>query len=115
MRIAYLIMAHKNPAQIEKLIHSLDHPQFDVYIHLDKKTPIEDYRYLSNIERVHFIGDRLKVTWGGISIPDAVLLSMNEIISSGRQYDFITVMSGQDYMLRTADEVYDYFNKRKGK
>ncbi|HLY70044.1 MAG TPA: beta-1,6-N-acetylglucosaminyltransferase, partial [Puia sp.] len=81
MRIAYLIMAHKNPTQIEKLIHKLRHPQFDVYIHLDKKTDIGDYEYLSNIRGVYFITNRTKVTWGGISIPDAVFVSMGEVLS----------------------------------
>ncbi len=115
MRIAYLIMAHKNPSQIEKLIHKLNHPQFDVYIHLDKKTDIEDYEHLTKNKRVFFIHNRCKVTWGGISIPEAVLASMNEIITTEKQYDFITVMSGQDYTLRSSDEIYSYFNKRKGK
>jgi hypothetical protein len=115
MRIAYLIMAHKNPSQIEKLIRRIDHPQFDVYIHLDKKTNIEDYAHLENLNRAYFIQNRLKVTWGGISIPDAVLASMQEIIATGREYDFITLMSGQDYTLRDPEEIYSYFNKRKGK
>ena len=115
MRIAYLIMAHKNPTQIEKLIHKLRHPQFDVYIHLDKKTDIGDYEYLSNIRGVYFITNRTKVTWGGISIPDAVFVSMGEVLSSERQYDFISLISGQDYTLRSADEIYSYYNKRIGK
>jgi hypothetical protein len=115
MRIAYLIMAHKNPTQIERLIRKLDHPQFDVYIHLDKKTDAEAYSHLAGIQRVYFISNRIKVTWGGISIPDAVLSSMNEIMNSGRVYDFISLLSGQDYVLRSTDEIYAYFNKRKGK
>jgi hypothetical protein len=115
MRIAYLIMAHKNPSQIERLIQRLNHPQFDVYIHLDKKTDIGDFIHLANNERVSFINNRIKVTWGGISIPDAVLSSMDEIIRSGRTYAFISLLSGQDYVLRSTDEIYAYFNKRQGK
>jgi hypothetical protein len=108
-------MAHKNPTQIEKLIHKLNYAQFDVYIHLDKKTNIEDYEFLTKNERVFFITNRCKVTWGGITIPEAVLASMSEIIATGEQYDFITLMSGQDYTLRSSEEIYSYFNKRKGK
>jgi hypothetical protein len=114
MRIAFLIMAHKNPTQIERLVKRLSHPFFDLYIHLDLKTGLEAFSHLVNIPGVHFIQDRKKVSWGGISFPNAVMSSMKEIIWKDSSYDFITLISGQDYLLKTAAEIYAYYNKRKG-
>jgi hypothetical protein len=36
MKIAHLILAHKAPAQLERLMRALSHPQADIFIHLDK-------------------------------------------------------------------------------
>ncbi len=115
MRIAFIIMAHKNPSQMERLIKRLSHPQFDLFIHLDLKTDIEEYYPLAKIPGVRFIKNRIKVSWGSFSLTEAVLSSMKEIISNEQRYDFITLISGQDYMLKTAQEIYCYFDKRKGK
>ena len=37
MRIACIIMAHKDPQQIERLIKKFNLLPFDFYIHIDKK------------------------------------------------------------------------------
>jgi hypothetical protein len=115
MRTAFIIMAHKNPSQIQRLINRLGHPHFDLYIHLDLKTDMEDFSYLANYPQVHFIKNRIKVSWGAISFTEALLNSIKEIISKGEAYDFITLISGQDYVLKTSAEIYSYFDKRKGK
>jgi len=115
MRMAFLIMAHKNPSQIERLVRQLDHEDFDIYLHLDKKANLAAFEYLAENGRVKFIANRIRVTWGGISIPDSVIASMKEIMSGDIQYDFISLISGQDYPLRSAGEIYSYFEKRRGK
>ncbi|MGB8195295.1 MAG: beta-1,6-N-acetylglucosaminyltransferase [Chitinophagaceae bacterium] len=113
--MAHLIMAYKDPAQIERLVKKLSHPDFDFYIHLDSKFPIGPFEYLGNIERVYFIKDRKKVRWAGFSFTQAVLNSMDEIMHTGRKYDFISCMSGQDYPLVSTREFHSFFEARPGK
>lgn len=37
MKIAILILCHKNPKQINLLLDKLNHQDIDCYIHIDKK------------------------------------------------------------------------------
>lgn len=40
MKHAYLIMAHSNLKQLQKLLFLLDDPDNDIYIHLDSKSEL---------------------------------------------------------------------------
>lgn len=115
MRMAHLIMAYKDPAQIERLVKKLSHPDFDFYIHLDNKIPIGPFEYLGGIERVFLIKNRIKVRWAGFSFTRAVFNSIDEITQTGRTYDFINCMSGQDYPIVSTQQFYSFFDARKGK
>jgi len=84
MRIAHLIMAYKNPAQLERLIKRLHHPQFDVYIHLDKKIDIRLFDHLHDLDRVFFIKERVLCNWGGFSFVNAFTSSASEAMKVGR-------------------------------
>ncbi len=108
MRIAHIIMAHKNPDQLERLVSAMQHPMFDLYIHLDKKSDIKDFNHLINYNNVFFIQNRIECNWGGYSFVKAILNSMTEVLSSEENYHFINLMSGQDYPLKSADELYRF-------
>lgn len=106
MRIACLLMAHKNPLQIERLLKKFEHDGFDFYIHLDKKVDIKNFNHLARLDRVHFIKNRVKVRWASYSFVHAILSSIDEIFATGISYQFISVMSGQDYPLKPVSQIY---------
>ncbi len=101
-------MAHKNAEQLERLIMAMKHEMFDLYIHLDKKTNIKSFKHLADYDNVFFIQNRIECNWGGFSFVEATLHSIAQVLSSGRTYQFINLMSGQDYPLKTAEEIYSY-------
>src|SRR5436853_5728750 len=101
MRVAHLLITYTHPLQTECLIRKLWHEQFDFYIHLDTKVEIETHRNLRKIPNVYFIKNRIKVRWAGFSMVEAIFNSIMEIITSGRNYDYINLMSGQDYPIKT--------------
>lgn len=113
MRLAHLILAHKGPAQLERLLTALDHPGVDCYIHLDQKTDIRPFLHLGKRERVFFLKNRIKVFWAKYSMVQAVLNGLSEILGRG-QYAYINVMSGQDFPLKPADQVYEYLVNHRG-
>jgi len=115
MRIACLIMAHRDPSQIERLLKKFDHPAFDFFIHLDKKIDMRSFAYLGKMDRVYFIHNRIKVRWASYSFLDAVLISFREIFNCGRDYDFISVMSGQDYPIKPISTIYSFLEENAGK
>jgi hypothetical protein len=114
MRIACLIMAHRDPSQIERLIKKFDHPGFAFYIHLDAKIGLDDYSYLGQLENVHFIKQRTKVRWASFSFVKALLISFQEILDSGEHYDYVSVMSGQDYPIKPVEKIYSHLVEKAG-
>lgn len=114
MRIAHIIMAHKNPDQLIKLIRRLHHSQFDFYVHIDNKVDIDDFNQVLNIDRVYFIKNRVKCNWGGNSLFQGIISSLKEVLSLNLAYDFVNLLSAQDYPLRSADAIYEYFNSKIG-
>jgi hypothetical protein len=115
MRIAHFILAHKDPAFVERLIRRLSHPDADFYIHIDSKADIEAFLYLGKIPQVSFIKERVDVKWGGYNLLKAMLVPMQEIMATGRHYDFFNHLSGQDYLLKSVEEIHAFFEKQIGR
>jgi len=115
MRVAHIIMTYKNPYQLERLIRRMNHPQFDIYIHLDKKVDIAEFAYLKNIEQVVFIKNRRVCNWGGFSFVKAITESVREILSQKVNYQFINLMSAQDYPIKPVETIYQFFLRRMNK
>lgn len=115
MRIACIIMAHKEPQQIERLINKFKQYPFDFYIHLDKKTRQEPFEYLLKIPNVQFIKSRIGVRWASYNFLNAELQSFREILETGIPYEFISLMSGQDYPIKPVSFLYEFLKNNPGK
>lgn len=115
MRIANIIIAHKNPTQLLRLIERLRHPQFDFYIHIDKKVPIHDFKLVKEYENVYFIKNRISCNWGGNSLLNAITSALNQVAETNRNYGFVNLLSAQDYPLLSPDHIYEYLLNRSGK
>lgn len=113
MNIAHLILAHKNPQQLERLLNALDHPHFTFYIHVDQKTDEEAFHFLSKRKNVLFIKKRASVYWAGYGTIQATVNGFQEIVPKG--YDYINVISAQDFPIKSAAFIYDYIYRRQGK
>jgi len=115
MKIAHLILSHKNPDQLERLLRVLDHPAFDFYIHVDKKSDITPFEYLTRQKNVFFIKERAKVYWAGYGTIQATLNGFKEILQKRKEYDYINVISAQDFPLCSPEAIYQYLFDRKGR
>lgn len=115
MRTAHLILVHKNPRQLERLLKTMLHPNFDFYIHLDKKIDINNYLSIIAIPNVFFIKNRVDVKWGGYSIVKATFNGINEICQKDRNYNFINFLSGQDYPIKPIEKIAHFFQEHTGK
>ena len=96
MKIAHLILAHSKPQQLSRLIASLIHENAYFFIHIDKKTLIDDFLFLKKIKNLHFIEKRVKVYWGEYSIVQATINSFEEILNTGIEFGYVNLLSGQD-------------------
>jgi hypothetical protein len=114
MKMAHLIMAFKDPIQIERLVKRLSHEGFDFYIHVDQKIDIQPFLYLGDMARVNFCDRRFLIRWGAYSFNNAIIESCKDILLLDSSYDFINVMSGQEYPIKPAQYIYNFFNSHIG-
>lgn len=115
MKIAHLILAHGQPFQLKKLVEKLSHPDAAFYVHIDAKKTLEEFGLLRYIPHVYFVTKRVKITWGSYSMVQATLNGFEDIIASGIQYDYINLLSGQDYPLKDTSFIHQYFALHRGK
>lgn len=115
MRVAHLIITYTNPFQTERMIQQMQHPDFDFYIHVDAKFPLASHDNLKKYSNVYFIQNRVDVQWAAYSTIQAEFNGLQEILDSARNYDFISLMSGQDYPIKTPAQMQAFFEARKGK
>ncbi|GGC05566.1 beta-1,6-N-acetylglucosaminyltransferase [Dyadobacter sediminis] len=115
MYLNYLILAHKNLAQVDRLIDNLMGESTYVYIHIDKRVPaieIKKYRFASS-DRVKVIRNRIAIYWGGFSMVRATLNLMKAASSKEREGYYI-LLSGQDFPLRSNENIYSFFQENQG-
>jgi hypothetical protein len=112
MRVAHLILAHKHPKQVERLIRLMEHPGFYFFIHTDAKVNQKDFEYLQHLPRTIFIKNRTKIYWAGYGTIQATLNGFDEIIPL--EFDYINVISGQDLPLKKPEVIYEYLVQARG-
>ena len=112
---AYLILAHRNDYLFNTLIELLDNENNDIYIHMDKKTKNINEELIKNKVKksnIYFV-DRIKCNWGGFSLVKAELNLLKE--ATKNNYRYYHLLSGQDLPIKSQNEIYDFFEKHKGK
>jgi Core-2/I-Branching enzyme len=114
MRVAHLILTYTDPLQTERMIKHLYHPDFDFYIHVDKKIGKASHQFLTRMPQVYLIENTTNVVWAGYNTVEAILRSCKEIIASGKGYDYIHLMSGQDYPIKAPSVIHQFFEKNNG-
>ncbi len=115
MLLAQLILAHNNPPQLARLVTRLDSDQTDIYIHIDGKSNIEPFQFALRHCKVRFIVNRVKVHWGGYSMVQATVNSLKEILANKEKYEYIQLLSAQDYPIRPLSQFHEFLYQNKGK
>lgn len=108
MKYAFLILAHTDPRQLHRLVHALDDPRFDVFVHVDAKSDIAAFefeKYSLRHSRLTVLEERRRLYWGDISIVHAMIALYRKAYESGEYARFIT-LSGLDYPIRSNEEIY---------
>jgi Core-2/I-Branching enzyme len=114
-RYAILIVTYTSAEQTKMLVDSLNNGQFDFYIHLDKKVDIQTHKDLFAYPNVQFVKERIDVKWAGYSLVEAIMNGIRHIAATKRPYDYISLLSGQDYPIKSAKYIADFFDKNYGK
>ncbi|NSL86687.1 beta-1,6-N-acetylglucosaminyltransferase [Chitinophaga solisilvae] len=114
MKLAFIILAHKHPAQVKRLLQRLSHPAVHCYLHIDLKCNLQDWQEVINLPQVFPVRERVNVIWAGWSICQATLNSMHAVVQTGVAYDYITLLSGQDYALQPIPDIIRFLEQHPG-
>lgn len=112
MKIAFIILAHKQPAQLKRLLQRLSHPGIDCYVHVDAKCDLAAWKDVLAQPQVYTVQKRVKVTWAGWGILQATLNGMQAVMDSKEPYAYVTLLSAQDYILKPAAFIHEYLLAR---
>jgi Core-2/I-Branching enzyme len=117
MRIAYIVSAYKLPAQLERLVRRLDAPDVFFAIHVDRKTRRAIYDEM--IERTRDLDvtflPRHVSHWGSFGHVRATLKGIDHVVGEGRPFDYAILLTGQDYPLRSGEEIAAFFERAEGR
>ena len=117
MKHAYLVIAHEQFGQLEKLLKTLDHPGNDIFLHIDKtatltpqaKTALEQACVHSPL---YFV-ERQSVHWGGYSQVLTEVTLLEAAVSHGT-YGYYHLLSGVDLPLQTQSYIHAFFEENNG-
>ena len=115
MKIACLIVTYTSAKQTKRMVDKLNNGDFDFYIHVDKKLALDTHQILFNTPNVYFIKKKVDIKWASYTSVMATFNGLKQIEASGIKYDFVNLMSGQDYPIKSAKYISNFFSKHKGK
>jgi Core-2/I-Branching enzyme len=118
MAVAYLIMGHKSPGQILRLIHALRESGAFFVIHIDKRAGDDVYVPLRDYAASHpevLLTSRKRCYWGGFGIASAMIECIRTTVRANRHFDYAILLSGQDYPIKSAKQIASFFEQNKGK
>lgn len=110
MQKNYLILAHKNPLQLSRMIERLDDGASKFFIHLDAKTPIEPFAACLEGGHIRFIEPRERCVWGDFSIVRATIHLME---AASKEQGVFILMSGQDYPIQSQGYINTFLESNK--
>ena len=118
MKIAYIILTHRYPEQLIRLIDRLDTEKSTFLIHIDKKVDLKSfdlvYNQLQIRPNVHFI-KRYTCHWASFGIVQATFQGIKEAIEKKLEFDYLSLISGQDYPIKSNKYIFNFFRKHNGK
>ncbi len=117
MKIAYLICAHTDCTQLNRLIKALTyHQQTGFFVHLDQKStiPPKDVQAPQNALELN-VSKLININWGGYSQCEAILVLIKRAMESKKEYDRFVYISGLDYPIWPNSQILSYFKEHRNK
>jgi len=108
-RINYIILAHKNPLQLRRLIENLSDADVYFYIHIDKNANFEFK--LDACSSLKIINSTA-CSWGDFSLVAATLKCIEQIISD-HGHGHTILLSGQDFPIINKKAIRAYLENNK--
>jgi hypothetical protein len=113
MKIAYLLIFHKDPVLLKRAIETLSSESCGFFIHIDQKSDIRKFSDISG-ENIFFSKERIPVHWGEFSQIDATMLLVRQALASSANYDYFIFLQGSTYPLRSGPYIQRFLEENRG-
>lgn len=118
MKLAYIILCHKNSAQVKRLIDRLNVEGASFVIHVSKTCESNFWQEinaaLSGYTQVFFC-KREDGTHNGFGIVKGIINALELLQVKNIDFDYVNLLSGQDYPIKSNEQIQEFFLKNKGK
>jgi hypothetical protein len=104
-RVVYVVLSHKNPAQVARLIRLLRtrSDRSHVVLHHDESSTQFPLALLGGLTNIHVMPGR-PISWGTFGWVEAILRAMHWTLEH-IEFDWLVALSGQDYPIRPLPEI----------
>jgi hypothetical protein len=107
-RIAYVILAHRLPQQLVRLVERLDAPGATFLIHVNRRSDdavlAATRTGLAGRGNVIYLR-RHRLYWGGFGHVAATVEGLEELRRRSVAYDYVALLTGQDYPIKPPAEI----------
>lgn len=118
LKLAYIISAYKLPENLLRMINRLNTTGSNFIIHVDKNSPRETFEEmqfgLNDFNNVHFM-QRHKSPYRGFGHVRTTLKGLKYLNQNNIDYDYVFVLTGQDYPIKSNNYINKYLNNNYGK
>jgi len=109
MKVAFLILNHRDAPQLLRLIAALRHdlPDCQVVVHQDRFSFDISERALAAFGNTYLLTSREPIRWGDFTLVDAIWHSLEWMLEN-LEFDWVQLLSGQDYPIKPLAELPEY-------
>jgi hypothetical protein len=107
IRVAYVVLAYKNPAQVLRLVSRLQTGNACFVVHVDRRAGAVEAAIRAGAEELAGVQvvSWYRCHWGGFALVRAALDVLAELLGRGDRFDYAVFLSGQDYPVVPAEEI----------
>ena len=116
MGLVYLILFHKEPDQLFRLIDTLNEGPVCFVVHVCKN--FDDFDSLEERARTYdnlVFCERERGTWGSYQTVKATFNGIEKALIFSHEFSHIVLLSAQDYPLRSNREIQDFLQLNQGR
>lgn len=112
MKIAFILLCHKNSNQINKLLKKLKSFDCEIFLHFDIKS-INITKNIIKSSNIHILNkkDSYDIKWGGTEMIFATLSLLKNVKKYSKEnnvkFDYIWLLSGQDYVIQKPQAIME--------
>ncbi len=110
MKHVAVMTAYKDFPMLEQSLLRLRKFGVDVFLHIDRKSTFSASEMNAISQLCVKVRSDYSVPWGGYEHLEAIVKLMQDIVRTGRHYDYVHTISGQDVIVHSLDTRPEYWD-----